>query len=221
MKITPTCFIGLLLAVQGNLHAQNRLPGNCLDTLAVREMYRDGHVREALHTWENFMAEGARSEIRISRECFLLAEQYMGGLKLVLNKDTATAETYFASLLQLAPNQEMWEFDLPMETQTFWDHFREENGKGLPFDETWKNNWMPPLKYETPKNNVLLKLRKVYHQNRRLFAVSGDDRFKIILLLDCIPLRSLRLCENLSESGLGEAKRFASACVNLHRLCRL
>jgi len=156
----------------------------CLDTLKIRDMYHDGHIREVYHMWDNFGEERAGlGKIPLSPDCVRLFNQYMGVLKLVLNHDTLASQIHFSQLLNQYPESELWEFDLTLGPQNFWDHFKETNVKHVHFFDSWKSNWLPPLRFETVTSPDLLQLRKTYHLNRRLFAVAEGNPLKFYEIL--------------------------------------
>ncbi len=180
-KLTGWLII-LLAHLPANAQVDSVYP--CLDTLKMRDMYRDGHVREALNVWRNFKTKVIRERLNISKDCMVLSSKYIGVLEIVLNKDTATAQDYFAYALRRDRERELWEYDMPFDAQNYWDNFREVQACAIPFKSNWENGWLPPLKYSLNPNASLIQTRRLYFQNRRLFAIANNDPLKFIQVLN-------------------------------------
>ena len=173
-------FLGLLLVPLAAALAEPAtgvliLP--CLDTTAIRQQFLEGEVEEVYSLWETYLRNAIQTQVPISRDCGAKAEKMLGVLNLLLpsKRDTSLSTIHLATVLKLAPRAEMWDLWLPLETQTYWDAFREKYGRRRTAIEIWEDRWLPPVAFTPTLGREALQLRNAYHRNRLLYANARDD----------------------------------------------
>lgn len=155
-------------------------PNGCLDTVAMRRLYRLGELEEVYFKWRAFSKMVAANQIPVSRDCFVEGNRMMGALGLILDQDTAQAESRFSVVIKLAPRREMWDLSLPMAAQAFWDHYAESRPERTP-EQIWEDKWLPPISWTPAPDSLTLKLRNAYHSARLIYALAMDpNKYDIV-----------------------------------------
>lgn len=134
-------------------------------------------MEEVYSMWESYFRSSIQMQASIPRDCASKGKRMLGVLNLRLpsKRDSALAQIRLATVLKLTPRAEMWDLWLPLETQSYWDAFRETNGRARSELEIWEDRWLPPVKYSPAKDPESINLRNIYHRNRLLYANARDD----------------------------------------------
>ncbi len=160
--------------------SRSRLP--CLDTIQLQKQFEDGDLNEVYGRWLNFISLANEERLRVDRPCLIHAYRMLGILDLALAKDTMAAIRTFSRLARMDPETTLWNFSLPEDIQSFWDEQRDRWGPPLTDEELWKLKWLPPLKFEEPRDTATLRLRNTYNDNRILYGLATDPDYYVRIL---------------------------------------
>lgn len=168
-------FLGLAGAVLANPASTGTAsePAACLDTLAMRRLYRLGELEDVYWKWRAFFQMASEHRMVLSRDCIVEGSRMVGMLGLILEQDSVEARRRFLVTNRLAPRKEMWDLSLPMAAQAFWDHYVASRRERTD-EEVWQDKWLPPISEEPAPSSAALALRSKYHSARLLYAQALD-----------------------------------------------
>ena len=173
MRLWAVIFLSLgLMRLEGApANAANPLPA-CPDTATLLPRFQEGDTLGIYSAWTRYFTRLQAPSIS-PREtgCTVFGRRMLGVLDLELQKDTAAAMREFSKVVAASPRQQMWDLNLSADAQAAWDYARERGPEMKP-EELWDLRWTPPQRFESARDPALRRLRKTYHEARRLYAVT-------------------------------------------------